>query len=293
MTELQECEYKILCKTIEVCNLLGLKYYLVCGSALGAVKYNGFIPWDDDVDIALPRKDYERLCREGQTLLGEKYFIQTADTDKMFPRISGKIRDVNTTYIEKTVSSLDINHGVYIDIFPLDEYPKLKLQQLHLEIKKWIYHHQAACVYAEPRKGLSELYRRLNILLGYDRKTNQRVKLLEKSLTQFRGKKDDVLCNHGNWQGKLDYSLKEQYGDGTWAVFEGIKVRIPKKYDEYFTQKYGDWRADLPKKQQVGHHYAEIIDLNRPYSDYIVKIGNGKIRLKTSSELAEEGIPPP
>lgn len=63
--------------------------------------------------------------------------------------------------------------------------------------------------------------------------------------------------------------------------------------DEYLTQKYGDWRADLPEDQKVGHHYAEVIDLNRPYTDYIVKLNHGKIRLKTSEELKRDGITPP
>lgn len=102
-----------------------------------------------------------------------------------------------------------------------------------------------------------------------------------------------IWCNHGNWQGKLEYAPKEQYGDGTWATFEGLKVRIPEKYDEYLTQKYGDWRAELPAEQQVGHHYAEVIDLNRPYTDYIVPLGKRKIRLKTAEELKRDGIDPP
>ena len=64
MTELQEIEFGLLQQFLSVCEQLNLTYYLVCGSALGAVKYGGFIPWDDDIDVALPRKDYEIFCRE-------------------------------------------------------------------------------------------------------------------------------------------------------------------------------------------------------------------------------------
>ena len=72
------------------------------------------------------------------------------------------------------------------------------------------------------------------------------------------------------------------YADCTLFILpEGLKVRIPENYDAYLTQKYGDWRADLPEDQKVGHHYAEVIDLNRPYTDYIEKLPRGRIRIKT------------
>ena len=85
-----------------------------------------------------------------------------------------------------------------------------------------------------------------------------------------------LICNHGNWQGTLEYAPKWHYGEGAWATFEGLKVRIPENYDAYLTQKYGDWRADLPEEQKSGHHYYEIMDLERPYTHYIEKLSNGK-----------------
>ena len=78
-----------------------------------------------------------------------------------------------------------------------------------------------------------------------------------------------LWCNHGNWQGIREYAPAEQYGKGTFAEFEGLKVRIPRKYDEYLTQKYGDWRADLPEDQKVGHHYCIVCDTERSYKEYI------------------------
>ena len=76
MTKLQQTEFDLLKTTVDICDKLGITYYLVCGSALGAVKYSGFIPWDDDVDIAMPRLDYKRFCKEAPELLPEYYFLQ-------------------------------------------------------------------------------------------------------------------------------------------------------------------------------------------------------------------------
>lgn len=76
MTELQETELELLKQFLLVCEQFKLTYYLVCGSALGAVKYGGFIPWDDDIDVALPRKDYEVFCREAPKMLPEWCFYK-------------------------------------------------------------------------------------------------------------------------------------------------------------------------------------------------------------------------
>lgn len=105
---------------------------------------------------------------------------------------------------------------------------------------------------------------------------------LEKTISAFSTGSSQIWCNHGNWQGKAEYAPREQYGDGAWATFEGLRVRIPEKYDEYLTQKYGDWRAELPPEQQVGHHFAEVVDLTRPYTDYVKKLPNGKITIVSS-----------
>lgn len=276
MNDLQKVEFDILKCVVEILDNLHISYYLVCGSALGAAKYHGFIPWDDDIDIALKREDYELFINIAPDYLPKYYFLQNHHTEKMVPFIFSKVRDSRTTFIENSVSDLDINHGVYIDIFPLDEYPKSKISGCLLEIKKFILRHQIASVYAEQRQGLSEIYRRFNVLFGYNKKTNSCVKKLEKVLNKYNGNGGKVLCNHGSWQGKLEYADIKQYGNGCTTSFEGMSVKIPEKYDEYLTQKYGNWRADLPEKQRVGHHYARTVDLQRPYTYYINRSNNVK-----------------
>lgn len=100
MTELQEIEVGLLQQFLSICEKLNLTYYLVCGSALGAVKYGGFIPWDDDIDVALPRKDYERFCREAPELLPEWCFLQNYHSEPQYYLLGSKLRDSRTTYIE-------------------------------------------------------------------------------------------------------------------------------------------------------------------------------------------------
>ena len=87
MTELQTVELELLRQFLAVCEREGLTYYMVCGSALGAVKYGGFIPWDDDIDVALPRADYERFCRVAPGLLPDWCFLQNYRSEPLFYRL--------------------------------------------------------------------------------------------------------------------------------------------------------------------------------------------------------------
>lgn len=280
MTGLQKVEFEMLQEAIRICDELQLNYYLVCGSALGAAKYHGFIPWDDDVDIGLFREDYDAFISKAQERLPMHLFLQNHMTDPQCPHIFSKIRNNDTTYIEKSVSHLNIHHGVYIDVFPLDGYPKDAKAQTALERKKIECQKKISCVFTFQRslKGKCGMwYRRAR---GYHKKTADILEDYIHAVSQNSPYESELICNHGNWQGKLEYAPREQYGEGAWAEFEGLKVRIPEKCDEYLTQKYGDWRADLPPEQQVGHHFAEVIDLNRPYTDYIEHLKSGNICIK-------------
>ena len=114
MTELQKRQFELLKAVDDICNRLKIKYFLVCGSALGAVKYGGFIPWDDDIDIALFREDYEKFISKAPNLLREGLFLQNWHSEKYYLQVFSKLRDSNSTYIESSVSRFPINHGVFI-----------------------------------------------------------------------------------------------------------------------------------------------------------------------------------
>lgn len=271
MTEVQAIELNMLKETLKICDELRLTYYMVCGSALGAVKYNGFIPWDDDVDIALPRKDYEIFCQRAQSMLPEYYFLQNYRTEKNFPAIYSKLRDSRTAFIEIPTAILPINHGVYIDIFPLDGYPSEKREVKKFEKKKKLLKLQmiCGCKANSGQKVLTGLFMNLLRILRYHQHTHKAAERLTEHLSDWSVDNSEIWCNHGNWQGKLEYAPREQYGEGVWVEFEGLKVRIPEKYDEYLTQKYGDWRAELPKEKQISHHACQVIDTQKSYKEYV------------------------
>lgn len=280
MNELQQKEFEIFKEFIRICDELELTYYLVCGSALGAVKYKGFIPWDDDIDVALPRKHYDIFCQKAQSMLPEHLFLQNHRSDAYYPLIYSKIRNSNTTYIEKSFIEANINHGIFIDIFPLDGYPKdIKIQE-KVEKEKRRYLLNRLCCLSIQHTWKTALLVALQKICGVHKSPAKFVSRLEKYITKFPTDLSDIWCNHGNWQGKLEYASRDQYGKGVFVFFEGLKVRIPEKYNDYLTQKYGDWKSDPPQSEMIGHHYYYICDTRRSYIEYIERINANKVEFK-------------
>ncbi len=267
MTSLQNKELDLLVTFIDICNKLNLRYYLVCGSALGAVKYHGFIPWDDDIDVALPRKDYDIFLNEAKKYLPDHIFLQNSQTDPMFPQIYSKLRDCRTAYIEKTAAKLPICHGIFIDIFPLDGYPESKVRSCFLELRKRIMNAKLLSfldIDRSPWKCVQSF-----LLRKISRRSNRVVSAYTKMVSKYDCDQSSLICNHGNWQGKLEYAPREHYGEGIDSEFEGIVVRIPEQTDAYLRQKYGDYKKDLPVSEQRGHHNYTVCDCNRSYLEYM------------------------
>ncbi len=268
MNELQSVVFDLLKEFVCAAKVLNVKWYLVHGSALGAVKYGGFIPWDDDIDIAIPRDDYEKFCKEAQALLPEYIFLQNYRTDKNFPHTYSKLRNSKTTFIENGVSHLEMNHGIFIDIFPLDEYPSDEAEQEKLLKKLKLLRWKQYCSLNDTSKSKVVIRNKIFRLLGYHKKTARTVAQIESIVTQF-DKSGECWCNHGDRMGKKGCIKKAVYGSGTSFDFEGLSVNIPEKYDEYLTLKYGDWRKDLPKAEQASHHTNLIVDTKTSYLKYM------------------------
>ncbi len=265
MNQLQRKQFELLSCFVRLCETLHIPYFLVCGSALGAVKYGGFIPWDDDVDVALLRPDYNRFLQEAPALLPEGLFLQTFRSDPAYPNVFAKLRDSRTTFVEKPVAHLPMNHGVFMDIFPLDGYPESKREQKRLERRKKYYKRLLLSAFEGNFSLKVRSAIRVMRMLGIHRKTGKILERYENLISAYDVRTSSLLCNHGNWQRTLDYTPREQFGEGMIASFEGLQVRIPSDAERYLTRKYGDFRKDPPSEDQKGHHYSAVMDLQTPY----------------------------
>ncbi|MDI9487826.1 MAG: LicD family protein, partial [Bacillota bacterium] len=122
--DIREVQKKLLMILIEfdrICRKHNIKYSLEGGTLLGAIKYKGFVPWDDDIDIVMERPEYERFLKVCKRELNEDYFLQNNRTVKHFPLNYSKLHMNNTLYVQESTAFLNIHQGLFIDIFPVDK----------------------------------------------------------------------------------------------------------------------------------------------------------------------------
>ena len=268
MTELQNKTLELFQVFDKICKKWEIPYFLVCGSVLGAVKYGGFIPWDDDIDVGLLRSDYLRFLSIAPQELPEWCFLQNYKTEENFVHTFSKLRNSNTTFIQKNVERVSMNHGIFLDIFPIDGHPEGKYESKVFELKRKLNGWVRYSVYTNHPNSKIRYRNKLLRFLGIHKKAYQAHEYIEKLYAKYLPETSKLWCNYGNWQGKLEYAPKWHYGQGTEAVFEGMTVRIPENYDAYLTQKYGDWRSDPPEEKQKTHHHSTIIDVEKSYTYY-------------------------
>ena len=130
--KLHDTELNIMDAIAYACEKLGLRYVIYAGSLLGAIRHKGFIPWDDDIDIIMPREDYEIFIAEAHKYLDSKFVIQHYINEKNTNVLWTKVRNKNTLFLENENKNLDICHGIFVDIFPFD---KIKKGKFHSKVE--------------------------------------------------------------------------------------------------------------------------------------------------------------
>lgn len=261
--KLKALELDLLKAFIAVCEKHDLLYFLVEGSALGAVRHGGFIPWDDDIDVAMPREDYEKFLAVAQADLPEGLFLQTNETDPAYVTGFAKIRNSNTAFIETSARKLAINHGVYLDIFVLDgcnnfaaTKKKTKLLQARIASRFLV------------KRSLKGRMVQFVAAIRYP-SVARAVRLLDTIHRAVPYATAENVVNYGSAWGKKEVMPREIYGKGVLGSFEGVPVRLPEKVDEYLTRLYGDYMTPPPPEKQVSHHNCDVIDLERSYKEYV------------------------
>lgn len=271
--QLKYVELELLKEFIRICENLELSYFAVQGTLLGAVRHKGFIPWDDDIDVGMPRTDYEVFVERAPELLPEYYFLQTFHTDPEFYHCFGKLRDNRTTFIENTACKLKrMNQGIFIDIFPFDYYPENRLAAHLFEIKKCVLRYRLRSKFYIPQDdvfSITNILRKILMCIAWivcpsEYKALEESERLYKSVCPGR-----LLVNNGSPWGKREVVLKSWMQDTEEHAFMNMSIRIPKGYDAYLTHVYGDYMKLPPEDERRPHHYARVIDPETPYQQWM------------------------
>ncbi len=266
--EIHAVQFDLLEKFSEVCGQLNLKYTLISGSLLGAVRHKGFIPWDDDIDVAMPREDYEVFIKNANSLLPQGYFLQHYKTEKYAPNVFAKLRNSNTTWICYEHEKLNINHGIGMDIFPIDRVsdPK-KLKRISR--KTQIYIALINCHEISYIRTIKRLHRKI---LGYLLFPISRI--IGKRRLLIKQDKFNIGKQSGEWTTAdemlrniiMPYSVFESFED---IEFEGKKFSAIKEFDQYLKIIYGSNYMELPPEDKRVTHIAKTVDCHVPYTEYI------------------------
>lgn len=268
LEELHRVETEILVEVDKFCRKYDIPYSLYCGTLLGAVRHKGFIPWDDDVDICMLRRDYERFIRLWSEQKTEKYILQCKENDPKTSNSFVKIRKDHTTFMQTGIDeNADYHTGIFIDIFPLDRYPAKRIQQIRFNwnlMRLLLYTREFAPPKANPVvKAISKL-----MLMGTStEKRKQMRERLYAQITQYNADKSLKLVSANTLNGiryPLPAELPESY---TELEFETYTFRCYSDYDQMLSTWYGDYMKLPPESEQNWTHKPFAIDFHHNYGE--------------------------
>ena len=263
LQKLHFLELKIAKNVKKVCEELNINYFLIAGSFLGAVRHKGFIPWDDDMDIGMLRKDYDRFLKQAPLLLGDEFFLQNWDSDPNFPFSFAKVRLKGTVIEEKMNIGVATHKGVFLDIFPFDNVPGNKFLQIKQSywmfiIKKLLWIKKG---YGKELKKTSvrhwvkyTIAYTISQLFSYEKLKN---KYYYEMIRYNSFDSEYVFCS-------CPYSYKKSIVKREYLqnlkpyIFENIYLNGPIDYDSYLSYLFGDYMKLPPENKRHTHDIQKL-----------------------------------
>lgn len=265
LRKLQLIQLEMLKDIKKICIENDIKYFIVYGTLLGAIRHKGFIPWDDDIDIAMLSDDYNRFLEICKTNLPEKYFLQNDKTDLEYPRIWSKIRINNTCNMEREYRRLHIHYGIDMDVFeliPFSDNPILFF------IQKRAAHVYRLLKFEKAHNAIDDRLKRKRDTIIY----KMIPKMIKKRLLNI-SKKMVYLSSHKRTRRIVEISeiliLERQWFDENMSFeFEGEKFSGPNQYEKFLSYYYGNY-MELPPKNQRNGHGDRIVDFDNSFENYM------------------------
>lgn len=272
MDDLKKYCLDILLEIDRICKKYSIDYYLYAGTLLGAVRHKGFIPWDDDIDVVMFRKDYNRfldICKKESK--GSRYELQTIETDPYTNNPWAKLHDKNTAFISGFRRE-EAMEGVNIDIFPIDNAPDnsiiRKVRGILVDKCNYIYQFRFAREFDECTLKMRIFRKIIACIPPWDEMKFKRK--YDKYIQKYNKKNTKHVVYLSNRKYRKKVALKKWFEEKVYMEFEGILFPVPGGWKEILNLLYGKNYMELPPiEQRVTQHGTKIIDLDRSWRDYI------------------------
>lgn len=269
LRQLQLKELELLKVFQKICADNNISYFALGGTLLGAVRHKGFIPWDDDIDVGIPRPDYERLCKIlEQGALGDNIRFRSFKNTEGYIRYFGRLEDESMKIVRH--DNIKVEEAfAWIDLFPLDAMPNnailRKIKVFQVLILRALYRFSCFDSLVNVNKKGRPLHERILVWIGLHTpiqkffNTKNCLMSLEKALTSTPYDRSNYLVNAMGAYKFREMFHKDYYKDGTSYPFEDTEIRGPVDYDFVCAQLYGDYMTP-PKMDDRNHHGLQTIE---------------------------------
>lgn len=267
LPKLHSCQLIIAREIKRICDENNIKYFIIAGTLLGAVRHKGFIPWDDDMDIGMLREDYERFIHLAEKKLGEDFFLQTTDTDASYGLNFAKVLLKGTKLVEQSAGNLAKN-GIFVDVFPFDAVPEDSAQEGKHEKSTYFYRR---LLLAKKKYNVSGnnavkkiVYAGLGAIAGlYSSK--KLCNKLEYEIQKYNGSSDsEKIVNIGGAYGYKKETIMRKWVENTVELpFEDMTLAAPADYKEYLEYFYGDYMTPPPEDKRYNRHGIVELDFGK------------------------------
>ncbi|MBC1936502.1 LicD family protein [Listeria grandensis] len=262
--QLKQVELSILLDVATLCEKHNLTYYLIGGTLLGAIRHDGFIPWDDDIDIAMPRKDFEAFQKIAKTELPESLFLHYGTTDAEYYLPIIKIRKNGTIFEEESASPSIKHKGIFIDIFPLDNAKKNSGFLFHMKGRFLKQLKSLLFLKINEKTTLHQIapWKKAVLKLIKPVPTSFLFRVLTNYMQSGADDSAPYYVNHGSQYGYKKQTMpKTMYDTATTTVFEGHNFRIPAQTEQLLERIYGKKYMELPPAEKRITHKPKRIQL--------------------------------
>lgn len=255
----------------EFCDKNNLLFYLCGGCCIGSLRTGGFIPWDDDIDILMPRDDYEKLYKLWDNDKHERFKLLRTDEKIFTGNIFTTIVDTETTCVKANQAHLDIPFGIMMDIFPIDGCPKGKFKRTLQKLNAMIYSLFLAQIVPENHGGIMALGSKFLLsIVKSPRAREKKWRNAERRMSKYKISDCEYITElcEGVHSMQPEYP-KEWFASAVYREFEGLQMPIPVGYDPYLKKAFGDYMTPPPEDKQKPHHDMILVDTERSYKEVL------------------------